>query len=243
MIIQNFKFQITSLFFISLYLFLFALPALAENMSSDSYQIQMGNINMGAGMPSSATYKMGLTGGQTAPGLYSSTGYKVMAGFWYIKTIIPFSFTISDLSIDFGNLTAGTPSTLTNVLSVSARGAGGYHVTASESAALRTLTGAATIPDTSCNGGAETCTVTAAKLWTDNTKYGFGFNVAGNDVPTDFSSSNHYRPFGITAQTVMSNTQVGKSRVATVTYKINISASQAAGDYENYIIFIATPSY
>jgi len=36
---------------------------------------------------------------------------------------------------------------------------------------------------------------------------------------------------------------VGKNRIATVTYKINTSASQAAGRYHNVITYIATPTY
>jgi len=215
----------------------------AENMSSDNYEIQMGNVNMGAGIPASTNYRIGLTGGQNAPGLYTSTGYKVKAGFWYVLSIIPFSFTISDLSVNFGTLTAGTPSTQTNMLSVSAGGAGGYQVTASESASLATLSGTATIPDTTCNGGANTCTLSAAKIWTDNTKYGFGYNVAGDDVSSDFIGSTYFRPFSTSGAVIMSNGQVTRNSAATITYKINVSGSQAAGDYENYILFIATPTY
>lgn len=223
-------------------------PVGAENLSSDSYQIQMGNVNMGAGLPTSSTYKLGVTGGQTAPGLYTSTGYKVRSGFWYLKTIIPFRFTISDLSIDFGTLTAGTFSTQNNTLTVSAGGAGGYQVTARENDLLTSSGGTATIPDTTCNGGADTCDETTAKPWTDNTKYGFGYNMQGNDIPATFVDSTYYRPFPSLAASenpavVMSSSGIGKNRIGTVTYKINISGSQAGGNYENYIIFVATPSF
>lgn len=232
--------------------FLFAFPFVsqtqAETVSSDNYEVQMGNLNMGAGLPSSDSYKLGITGGQTAPGLYSSAGYKVRAGFWYIKSIIPFAFTISDLTIDFGTLTAQTPSTLTNMLSVSAGGAGGYQVTAIENDLLTSSGGTATIADTSCDGGGDTCDETTAKPWTGSSKYGFGYNMSGNDVPATFIDSTYYRPFPSQtaeeqASTVMSRAQVGRDRTATVTYKINISGSQAAGDYQNYIMFIAVPTY
>jgi len=243
------QFTIFSLFvliLLSAFCILHSPQAKATNLSSDSYKIQMGNLNMGAGLPSSDSYKLGVTGGQTAPGLYTSTGYKVMAGFWYIKTIIPFAFTISDLTIDFGTLTAGTPSTATNKLSVSAGGAGGYQVTAIENDALKTLGSTARIPDTACNGGAETCDEENAAPWTDNSKYGFGYNMTGNDIPSTFVDSTYFRPFpsdadNESAAIVME--YVGKNRVATVTYKVNISGSQEAGNYQNYIIFVATPKY
>lgn len=240
--------NILFLSFLVFLFFSFLIPkAGAENLSSDSYQIQMGHLNMGAGIPTSDNYQLGITGGQTAPGLYSSTGYRVLAGFWYLKTIIPFAFTISDTSIDFGPLTPGSPSTETNTLTVSAGGAGGYQVTARENDLLTSGTGA-TIPDTTCNGDGNTCTETSAKIWTDDTKYGFGYNMSGNDIPEDFDGPTYFRPFPSAAATedpavVMSRSAVGKSRQATVTYKINISSIQAAGNYENYIIFVAIPSF
>lgn len=239
--IKNFFFLICIFAFFFL---IFNFKAHAENVSSDNFQIQMGNLNMGAGFPASETKKVGLTGGQTAPGLYSSTGFRVKAGFWYIFPQIPFSFTISDLSIDFGTLTPGVPSTLTNNLSVSSGGAGGYQVTASASGLLRTLADTATIPKTSCNENGSTCSEIEAKPWTNNTKYGFGYNLSGDDISSDFLNSTYYRPFSSTqSATIMSRNMVSRNRVATVTYKLNISASQAAGDYENYIIFVATPTY
>ena len=70
-------------------------------MTSDSYQIDWPNLNMGAGVPSSGNYGLGVTTGQISPGLYSSTGYKVRAGFQYIHSIIPFTFTVEKTLIDF----------------------------------------------------------------------------------------------------------------------------------------------
>ncbi len=220
----------------------------AKNIDSDSYHIQMGDLNMGAGLPTSTSYNLGITGGQTAPGAFLSSGYQLLAGFWYIKTIIPFSFTIDDISIDFGTLTPNQFSTQTNNLTVSAGGAGGYQVTASESAVLTSSGGTATIPDTSCNGGSDTCSVTLAKPWTDTTQYGFGYNMSGDDIPVDFVDSTYFRPFSFSSSAViMSSSDVTRdppsnTANAQVTYKINISGSQAAGDYENYVMFIATHS-
>lgn len=226
-----------------------ASPAAAvERMESNSYKIRWPNLNMTSGSKSSTNYNILDTVGQTAPGEYDSTGFIVKAGFPYIKTIIPFSFTISDLSIDFGTLTPQTfPAPLpTNTLTVSSGGAAGYAVTAIENKPLTAQAGSATIPDTTCNSG--TCSQTTAGVWNDTTKYGFGYNMSGNDVPAAFIDSTYYKQFADaslseTAQTVMSSANVGKSRTATVTYKVNIAATQTAGDYENAITFIAVPTY
>lgn len=217
----------------------------AADMTSPAYQIQFPNLNMMAGQKSSENYKLGDTAGQTGSGLYASTGYKVRAGFWYIKSIIPFSFAISSMAVNFGTIAAGTPSTQTNTLTVSAGGAGGYQVTGQENYPLKMATGT-TIPDTTCDSG--TCSETTAGVWVNNTTYGFGYNMSGNDVPAAFIDSTYYKQFadrslGESAQIVMSSINVGKSRQATVTYKVNVSGAQAAGVYRNMITFIATPSF
>lgn len=234
------------LLILAFYSLAFASHAIAQNrIDSDNYRIIWPNLNMGAGVPSSTDYNLGVTTGQTAPGLYSSTGYKVKAGFQYIHSVIPFSFSISDISIDFGTLTPGVPNTQTNTLTVSCGSAGGYSITTQENKPL-TSTAASTIADTTCDAGA--CSETTAGVWTSSSTYGFGFDMSGDDVPSDFVDSTYYRQFADisaaeSAQTVMSGSNIGTGREGTVTYKINVSATQAAGTYRNIITFIATPSF
>jgi len=245
--ITNFKFYLVFAYLLICLFAYFREASAQSSIRSPNYEITWPNINMGAGLPTSTNYKMGVTTGQTAPGLYASTGYKVRAGFWYIKSIIPFAFSISDISIDFGSLTPGVPTTQTNTLTVSVGGAGGYVVKASENNPLKSTAGA-TIPDTLCDGGANTCTETTAKPWTSNSAYGFGFNMSGTDIPADFVDSTYFRQFadrsaGESAQTVMTGANVGRNKQATVTYKANISVTQAAGTYRNILSFVATPTY
>ncbi len=217
----------------------------AVNMSSDSYQIQWGNINIGGGRKSSDSYTVTDTIGQNAPGLYSSSGYKVRSGFQYIYSIVPFSFTISDLEINLGSLTPGTTAVDTNQLTVSAGGAGGYQVLAFEDHPLRSETDI-DIPDTTCDTDA--CDEADADPWVNSDEYGFGFNINGDDTPADFVDTTYYRQFADdeaneTHQSVMIGTSVSESSQATVTYKANVSASQATGNYETSITYVAVPSY
>ena len=216
----------------------------AETMSSESYKIIFGNFNITAGTKTSSSYTLTDTVGQTAAGEFNSSGYTVKAGFQYLYALYDFSFSISDLSIDFGSLTPGTPATATNVLTVSAPGVG-YAVSVFENHPLESENGDQ-IPDTTCDDGS--CTEAQAAPWTLNTTYGFGFNLSGDDVASDFVNGNYFRQFanqagGESPQVIMSSSQAGKNRQATVTYKVNIGGDQAAGDYSNYLVFVATPSY
>lgn len=218
------------------------------SMSNGSYIIRFPNLNSFAGKPSNAQFKLGITGGQTAPGLYSGPNYKVRAGFQYIKSIIPFSFTINSLFIDFGPITPGTPITRTNTLTISNGSAYGYTVLASENHPLRADINGATIPDTTCDSG--TCTETIASAWANLTTFGFGYrcdNITGTDCQNGFAPPTNYRQFAASnsaeiAQPVMRGVNVGRNIQGQITYKVNVSGTQSSGNYQNVITYIAVPS-
>ncbi|MEK7597773.1 MAG: hypothetical protein AAB441_03975 [Patescibacteria group bacterium] len=216
-------------------------------MDSSRFKIESANVEIAGGNKSSTSYKLADTVGQLAAGQYSSTGYVVKAGFQYLHSIIPFRFSISDINIAFGTLVPSTPSTATTNLTVYFGGAGQYQVTAIEEGPLKTQS-LNVIPDTSCDGGANTCNESLAKVWSSASAYGFGYGMSGNDIPADFIDSTYYRPFpdrtsAESPATVMTSINVGKNRSSTVTFKANISSIQPAGSYQTVINFVATPSY
>lgn len=235
-------------FLFALLFFIFTIPALAQtSMSNGNFILQFGNLNSFAGKPTNSSYKLGITGGQIAPGLYSGTNYTVRAGFQYLPYRTPFSFSISSLFIDFGPLAPGTPVTRTNTLTVTNFSAYGYSVLVRENHPLRVNATGISIPDTTCDSG--TCTETTSALWTSVLTYGFGYrcdNLSGTNCVTDFSTANTYKQFASSesaelAQPVMTGTS-GKNLQSQITYKVNVSSTQAAGEYENQITYIAVPS-
>lgn len=219
-------------------------------MRSNDYELQMPNLNFTSGNVSSTDYQLGFTGGQNTSGSYSDVGYRALIGFWYLKTIIPFSFSLSNQIIEFGSLSSGVPSYGTTTLVVSSGGAGAYQVTATESRPLRVDSTGAAIPDVTGDNGLASESV--SDDWLLNTTYGFGYTMHGNDVPSPFPTSapagTSYKQFANletdeAPQVVMSSVNVGKNRSAVMTYKVNISSVQPAGRYRNNIIFVATPGY
>lgn len=231
---------------ISLSFCLLVLPALADNLSSDSYRIDMGTINMTGGEKTSDSYRLTDTVGQTFQGMFEKNGYRIRAGFQYIHGLIPFRFSISNINIDFGEMIPQVAETQTNVLTVSSPAAYGYTVRAFEIHELRS--GTNDIPDTACNP-ATPCTIADANIWNQAAAVGFGYNMSGEDVNTaDFVDSTYYRPFanqedGDTAAVVMSSEGVATESAATVTYRLNIDSSQPAGSYHTVVKFIAVPSF
>lgn len=219
--------------------------ARAETLLSPNYTIRMGNFNITSGLKSSATYNLTDTVGQTVAEFFSSTGYHVKAGFQYIYTLYDFSFSISSLAVNLGSLTPNTFTIASHTLTVNAPGQG-YSVTAYETSKLTKSGSSDTIPDTTCDSGP--CTETSATVWTTPTNNGFGYNLTGNDISADFVDSTYFRPFpdnslSESPSTVMTTTSAGKNRIATVTYKISPSGTQAGGNYSTQVVYIATPVY
>jgi hypothetical protein len=239
--------KLLKIFFLStMYFVLCTFPARGqERVESTNYRIIFPNLNSGAGIPTSTNYSLNTTLGQTGPGEYSSSGYRVKAGFQYISSIIPFSFSVSDIQKNFGSITPNSPSTSTSTLTVSAGGAGGYSIKASENNPLMTADSSDIVIDTLCD---TTCSETAAAVWTSASKYGFGFNMSGDDVPADFTDATYFRQFADRSNTespavIMTSANVGRSRTATITYKVNIGTGQPSGTYRNVIMYTAIPSY
>ncbi len=238
---------ITTIIILNLFTAILPNETIADDLKSPTFEIQMSTINITGGEKSSSSYKLTDTVGQTFQGQFDSAGFVILAGFQYINTLIPFSFKISDLDINFGSLVPGIPSLQSNTLTVTTGSAFGYSVTTVEDHPLRHSNGSTSIPDTSCDL-ATPCLQTDANLWTDNTRFGFGYNMQGTDVDTsDFVSSDYYRPYPVQdidqPAIIMSRGGVATSSAATVTYKINISETQAAGTYQNSIQYIAIPSF
>lgn len=249
-------FKQISFLFIGLFVYwiigLFLPSASALVMSNGLYIIDMGNLNSIAGNTSGPSNKLSITSGETGSGLYSLNGvnYKVKAGFQYVRPN-PFIFKIVSPQVNFGTLTASTPVNRTSNLVVTNSSAHGYIVTAMEASQLKDQTSGATIPDTTCDNGL--CTTTSAQPWVLNidgssTTYGFGYNcvnVSGTECPGDFTNATYFRPFSASpsATTVMSNANVGRNQTVQITYRVNVSATQASGLYTNIITYIATPTF
>lgn len=216
----------------------------AETLESNNYRLRMGNFNVTSGFKSSSTYSLTDTVGQTVANYFSSTGYHTRAGFQYLYALTDFSFSLSSTAINL-SLTPNTFSTDSHTITVTAPGQG-YSVTVIALTPLTQTGTSTTIPSTTCDDG--NCTKSLASIWSNPVINGFGYNLTGNDIASDFVGSSYFRPFpdlssGDNPETIMTSIQSGKNRLATVNYQLSPSGSQAAGTYTTSIVYIATPAY
>ena len=232
--------------FILLTLLSFPVLCFGFTFQSDSYIIDWGTFNITSGRKTSTTYNLTDTVGQNSPGRYTSTSYTVKAGFQYVyENMFPFSFSIDNLSIDFGYLTPSVGETAVNHITVSSPAGHGYQIMVAESHPLQNIAGS-TIPDTTGDNGL--ATESTNDTWTQSDTYGFGFNAYGHGTTAYFPTAGDYRQFANSAasetpQIIMAENTPQQNRTATITYKVNIDSQQASGTYQNAITFIAIPKY
>ncbi len=237
--------KINFLLLIACCLFLVS-PVQAQQFSSPSYLINWGNFNLTSGNKNSASFNLTDTVGQNAPGYSTGGGLAVKSGFQYIYDTFEYlNFTVDKLSIDFGTLTPGIGVTDSNILTVTTPSGRGYQITAHEDHPLW-INSQAFIPDTSCDQS--DCTPELSTPWTQNDRYGFGFNAQGPASTQYFPSKNDYRPFANLYQNhtpalIASEANPVKNHQTLITYKVMVSPNQSAGDYQTYITYTLTPNY
>ncbi len=230
-------------------LLVFVKPVFAEEMESNSYRVQFGNFNMSSGRQTGDSYTLSNTVGGVAIGpygQYGSSNYFIGGGFQYVYQIDYFTFSISKLNIELGELFAGSFKTDSHTISITTNGASGYSVYAFENHPLKNTNGNETIPDTTCD--ASDCDETTATSWTNPAQAGFGFNMSGDDIAADFVNGNYFRQFADneaseSMQEIMGSSSVALNRSATVTYKASMPGNQASGNYQTGIVFVAVPGY
>ena len=206
----------------------------------------MGNFNITSGEKNSTNFHLTDTAGQIAPGQYGEAGYIVKSGFQYIYADSDFTFTLSNTSLALGLVTPGVFSQGQTSLGVTTHSASGYIVYAQEEHPLKNPVSASVIPDTTCD--TSTCSETTAAAWGTASNTGFGFTATGNDVLAAFAGGTAFKQFADASlseapQAIMQNTGTALGRIGTVTYQLSVDGSQAAGNYETVIKYIATPGY
>jgi hypothetical protein len=146
----------------------------------------------------------------------------------------------------FGSLALSTFNQLGQRLSCVTNGTGGYVVTAYQSATMKNINTATTIPSTTCNGAG--CTATSATAWgtpsTTLSEFGYTMTNIGSSIPF---TPGQFKPFGIgnaNAQPIMIRTGAPTTtESANVCYRLSVTNFQEAGDYESRIVYTATATF
>jgi hypothetical protein len=164
---------------------------------------------------------------------------------------------VTATQVPFGSLQLSAFNDLAQRVGAITNARSGYVVTVYEDAPLTMIGGSITIPDTTCNGGGDTCSRTTAKTWsnasTTPSKFGYSLTAVPGATPgvmafnTTDGTGNYYKAFGqgaSQAETIFSRTTTPADwERAYVCYRISVTTSQPAGNYENKLVYTATATF
>lgn len=181
---------------------------------------------------------------------FQEKGYALKYGCAYFSSgekITPFVFTVSKSNNNFGMIQPFKAQSRETDLIVSFAKMGQYQVTAIKETLFVNFNADKIIADTIC-GENNKCDRNHSKPWVSDKNYGFGYNLAGNDIPFDFVNSTYFRPFAnkILAESpivVMSGNIKGNLSKTKITQKLILRTNQQAESYYAVINFTASPLY
>lgn len=177
----------------------------------------------------------------------SGKNYTVTYGFDGIPINKYFALKNSNSEVSFGAITPGEALERSITLEIIPGSSKGFQLFMLENHALQDSQKKSSIPDTTCDKG--NCTNTLTDVWESPLTYGFGFRCYGNNssCSQSFDQEHFYRrvpslDIGDTPQIFASQTGSYLSQLK-VNYKVNVSGSQPQGIYQNKILLLATPLF
>ena len=218
----------------------------AQDMNSSNYKLQGGNFNTSSAAQSSSGFRLVDLVGQTSAEVFSAKGYIIQSGFLNRAANSSLFFSISPTILNFGSLTPNKPVTDNLIITVGSGNFPGYTIYVAQNKQLSTEAGAQ-IPNTLCDAFKnKICNIDKGNEWSENTSYGFGYNIQGQTVPININKSYIFRPFASLAVKenpviIMQSHESKTSHSAGMIVKLNVSKDQPVGIYENSLIFNVLP--
>jgi hypothetical protein len=202
------------------------------SMSSETFKINADVIGTGGQSGTSESYKLTDTVGEPVIGVSESETYKSKAGFWRMVGVSISLIVDSDV-VNLGTLNPGNPVTGDSVLSVTTDAWGGYELYVNQNHSMMHTDTVTTIPEFSC-------AITNPCFWSGT---GLGFSViSGTNVDAKWGSNPNYKyAYFPNVSTKFHETTQYISGIdeTMVEYKVDVPASQKAGNYSNVITFMA----
>ena len=219
----------------------------AQEMSSEKYKLQGGNLNSGAGLGQSSGFSLTDLIGQRSALIFSSKGSLVQSGLNDQQSDAALSLTVSPTLINYGNFTPNTSLSKQVIITASSSQIPGFVLFVNQNKPLETANGQK-LPDSVCDvSHNRVCTKNNAAPWQNNDSYGLGYNLTGPAVDSDFRNENYFRPYASSAKQedparIMSAEKKDAAATVNMNIKINVPAQASTGVYSNIINFTLIPA-
>lgn len=177
--------------------------------------------------------------------IINGNGFTAIMGHGQNSDVKPFTFSISDSNINFGEIKPGEPLTRTQTITLTTGSANGFQVVGFEDNPLRSAN-KYEIPNTNCDNG--NCTNILSDIWSLPLTYGFGYrceNVAGTPCLAGINKTTYKRFSNLEAEELPSLILFSLTKTrseAIIEYKVNIPGNQPEEGYTTTVNLLAVPS-
>lgn len=219
----------------------------AATMTNKNYKVELGSFNTLAGTTQGQNYKLDTSVGQDFTDTLQNDQYKIISGFQLGSSGRNlFTLSLTPIFVTYGRFSPTTPVTRTSALTITNQASQSYAVLAYQDHSLQKTDGKTIIPDVSCDNGR--CNEIQTATWENTLTYGFGYrcdNTKDADCNRNFTDKTFFARFptlDAAYPAVVMEGARGKDKKTQITYKVNVSGTQAQGPYANTVTFIAVPS-
>lgn len=211
------------------------IPQYSQAISSSSYQIPQYQLPQGGGTSDSSNFELRSTI-TTISGVAASDNYSLDTAFPSVTGVM-ISLNLDSANVNLGSLTPGSPITGTTTATVATNSAAGYTLAIQKDKLMTHTDTTTTISDF-------TGTIGTPTTYTNGVDEGLGFTVsAGTNVDSKWSGGTKFAAIPTQIRTTYHSliSSISSPNNTTITYKLDVPASQKPGSYSTSVAIFATP--
>lgn len=217
----------------------------AQEMSSENYKLQGGQVDMTSGTTLNTGQNISLSDivGDSNAGVFSSKGYLINPSLVFGEAASEFSLSISSDRISYEPLDSGKPSVSNLTIQAKNGNNPGYNIFLLENEPLTNHDGIQ-IPDTLCSKSFP-CTKDQASPW-DSDIFGLGYRIDGKTAASGFEGISSFKSLpsqkrGQSSSLIMSSVSRKTTDEAKLGINVRTPLNQAKGPYRNIIHIVGIP--
>ena len=208
-----------------------------SEMTGANFKIKDPALDAGGGIGTSGSYSLDQAIGQEFQGKKTGSNYKIYEGVMYYPGTLSI---VCGSSVSIPPVSAGTPQSTTDVCTITTESANGYKLYTYENKDLEHTTEAGTYITPLGLGSYNNPTP-----WDTGTDVGLGFSLSGASAEAKWNSGANFSSFVSGTAGLINNysSACAQGTNLTVTYQLDVAASQRSGSYQNEVYYYVTTNW
>ena len=208
-----------------------------SEMTGANFKIKDSALDTGGGVGTSGSYKLRQAIGQEFQDKKTGSNYNIYEGIMYYPGGISI---VCGISVSIPAVTPGAPQNTTDICTITTESANGYKLYTYENKDLE-HTGTAGVYITPSGLGS----YASPTPWDTGTDVGLGLSFSGVSAEAKWNSGSNFSSFVSGTAGLINNysSACAQGTNLTVTYQLDVVASQRSGSYQNEVYYYVTTNW